>query len=296
MSWGVAAGDDYEATVSRKADSLQRKDFGALEAAVIEKRLRWCEDSLELPTGISVTPRLGYETLLFGYLGLTESDVPVVSESDTNITWLSQNRCPTLDACGRLGFSTSVVCRAVYEKSTQALLSRIDPELRFVRDYGELRPDHQHCKEMIVRLDFDEMMRLAIEEAEKSLATDNKGYGAVVVMGERVLGVAHDTVASERDPSLHAEVNAIRDAVKVYGDEDLCGAVLFSTCEPCPMCAALAVWANVTTIVFGASIEETAQLGKSRIRVTATEIVGRSPGWTEVIGGVLAEQCLNLYR
>jgi len=289
-------GDDYEATVRRKAEGLQRKDFRTLEAAVIEKRLRWCQDSLELPTGVSVTPRLGYETLLFGYLGLTESDVPVVSESDTNITWLSHNRCPTLDACARLGLSTSVVCRAVYEKPTQVLLSQIDPELRFVRDYGELRPDHHHCKEMIVRLDFGGMMRLAIDEAEKSIETGNKGYGAVVAIGERVLGVAYDTVAIERDPSLHAEVNAIRKAVKVYGDTDLCGAVLFSTCEPCPMCTALAVWANVTTIVFGASIEQTAQLGKSRIRVNATEIVSRSLGWTEVIGGVLAEQSLDLYR
>ncbi len=289
-------GDDYEATVSKKTDDLQRRDFCALEAAVIEKRLRWCHDSLELPPGASVTPRLGYETLLFGYLGLIEGDVPVASESDTSITWLSRNRCPTLDACVRLGLPTSVVCRAVYEKPTQALLSRIDPELRFVRDYGELRPDHDHCKEMIVRLDFGEMMRLAIVEAEKSLATGNRGYGAVVAVGERVLGVAHDTVVSERDPSLHAEVNAIRKAVLVCGDTNLCGAVLFSTCEPCPMCAALAVWANVTTIVFGASTEQTAQLGKSRIRVRATEIVGRSLGWTEVIGDVLSEQCLDLYR
>jgi tRNA(Arg) A34 adenosine deaminase TadA len=62
------------------------------------------------------------------------------------------------------------------------------------------------------------------------------------------------------------------------------------------MCAGLAVWANVTTIVFGASIEQTAQLGKPRIRVNATEIVDRSPGWTEVIDGVLAEECLDLYR
>jgi tRNA(Arg) A34 adenosine deaminase TadA len=188
------------------------------------------------------------------------------------------------------------VCRAVYEKPTQAFLSRIDPELRFMRDYDGLRPDHDHCKEMIVRLHFGEMMRLAIDEAEKSLAMGNNGYGAVVAVGERVLGVAHDTVVSERDPSLHAEVNAIRKAVRVYGDTNLCGAVLFSTCEPCAMCAALAVWANVTTIVFGASIEQTAQLGRSRIRMNVAEIVSRSPGWTEVVGGVLAEECLDLYR
>jgi hypothetical protein len=176
-------GDDYQTAVTSKADRLQRQDFRTVEAAVVEKRLRWCRDSLAVPAGVSVTPRLGYETLLFGYLGLNESDVPVVFESDTNITWLSRNRCPTLDACVRLGLSTSVVCRAVYEKPTQALLSQIDPELRFVRDYGELRPDHDHCKEMIVRLEFVPTMRMAIDAAKKSLATGNMGYGAVVALG-----------------------------------------------------------------------------------------------------------------
>ncbi len=289
-------GDDYQAKVTSKADRLQRHDFRTLQAAAIEKRLRWCQDSLEVPSGVPISPRFAYETLLFRYLGLNESDVPVVFESDTNITWLSRNRCATLDACVRLGLSTSVVCRAVYEKPTQALLSQIDPELRFVRDYGELRPYRNHCKETIMRLDFGRVMELAIDQAEQSLATGSKGHGAVVAMGERVLGVGYDTVVIEGDPSLHAEVNAIREAVRVYGDRDLCGALLFSTCEPCPMCTALAVWANVTTIVFGASIEQTVQLGKSRIRVNATEIVDRSPGWMEVIGGVLAERCLDLYR
>ena len=137
---------------------------------------------------------------------------------------------------------------------------------------------------------------MAIAEARRSLATGNKGYGAVVMLGDRVLSIAHETAATERDPSLHAEMNAIRAAVQVVGDIDLCGAVLFSTCEPCPMCSALAVWANVTTIVFGASIDETARLGKARIRVSAADIVERSRGWTEVIGGVIVDECLELYR
>jgi tRNA(Arg) A34 adenosine deaminase TadA len=184
----------------------------------------------------------------------------------------------------------------VYEKPVQAMLSWLDPELRFVRHYGEMRPTHPHCKETIVRLDFEQTMRMALAVARKSLATGNKGYGAVVMLGDRVLSAAHDTAATDRDPSLHAEMNAIRSAVQAVGDADLCGAVLFSTCEPCPMCSALAVWANVTTIVFGASIDETARLGKARIRVGAADIVARSPGWTEVIGGLMADECLELYR
>lgn len=287
---------DHEAAVARKVESLKGNDLRVLETAVIEKRLQWCRDNLEPLDGTSPTPRLGYETLLLRYLGLSPDDVPVVYESDTKITWLSRNPCATLDACVRLNLATPAVCRAVYERPTQALLSCLDPELRFVRDYSEMRPVHPHCKETILRLDFEHTMSMALAEARKSIATGNKGYGALVMFGDHLLSIAHDTAATERDPSLHAEMNAIRAAVQFVGDSDLCGAVLFSTCEPCPMCSALAVWANVTTIVFGASIKETARLGKARIQVSAADIVEHSPGWMEVIGGVMADQCLELYR
>jgi tRNA(Arg) A34 adenosine deaminase TadA len=116
-----------------------------------------------------------------------------------------------------------------------------------------------------------------------------------VVFGNQIVGKAHDTATTEQDPSLHAEVNAIRQAVKTIGDSNLCGAVLFSTCEPCPMCSALAVWANVTTIVYGVSIEETARLGKARILVSAKELIGKSPAMVEVIGNVLRNECKTLY-
>jgi tRNA(Arg) A34 adenosine deaminase TadA len=293
---------DHEAAVRRKVDDLRRGDLRALEAAVVAKRLSWCDAHLAPRPrgggegGAAASPRRGYELLLLDYLGLDADEVPVVAESEQAITWLSRNRCPTLEACQRLGRSTARVCRAVYEKPAQALLSRLHPALRFSRDYGELRPEHPHCRESIWRLDLEGMMERAVEQAERSLATGDKGYGAVVVLEGRVVGAAHDTAASQGDPSLHAEVNAIRQAVGARGDPDLCGAVLLSTCEPCPMCAALAVWANITTIAFGASIEQTARLGKARIRLGVEELVARAPGWTEVIGGVLGPRCLELYR
>jgi tRNA(Arg) A34 adenosine deaminase TadA len=211
------------------------------------------------------------------------------------IEWLSTNPCPTLEACNLLKLDTRKVCRAAYEKSTQAFLSQLDPRLRFLRSYDEIRPYAHHCREMIVRIDFDAMMRLAIEEAKLSKQEGNKGYGAVVVWGNRILGKAHDTAATEKDPSLHAEVNAIRQAVHLLGDANLSGAVLFSTCEPCPMCSSLAVWSNLTTLVYGASIEETAKLGKGRILVTSREIVAKSPVAIEIIDGILENECMSLY-
>jgi len=228
-------------------------------------------------------------------MNLDRGELPILSESPDEIVWLSRNRCPLLEACIALGLDTRKVCRPVNEKATQAFLSRINPQLRFHRSYEEIRPHADYCKEKIIRVDLASYMRFAIQEAQLSRSEGNKGYGAVVVFDDQIIGQAHDTAITERDPSLHAEVNAIRQAVKTKGDTDLCGAILFSTCEPCPMCASLAVWANVTTIVYGISIEETAALGRSRIQISANEIIARSPCSIEVIGNLLHDECRPLY-
>jgi tRNA(Arg) A34 adenosine deaminase TadA len=61
------------------------------------------------------------------------------------------------------------------------------------------------------------------------------------------------------------------------------------------MCSSLAVWANLSTLVYGISIKETAEMGKARIRIAAQEIIDKSPVMIEVIGGVLREACRLLY-
>jgi tRNA(Arg) A34 adenosine deaminase TadA len=242
------------------------------------------------------TPRAGYEALVLGSLGVAGDQVVIRSEDDSAIFWERRDPCPTLAACESLHLDARVVCRRVCEKPAQAFLSHIDPRLRFVRDYASLRPRESGCREGIVRVDLEGFMGIALEEAHASRAGGDKGYGAIVAFGGHVIAQAHDTGVTDRDPSRHAEVGAIRAAARTFGSPDLCGAVLVSTCEPCPMCSSLAVWANLTSIVFGASIEETARLGKSRIRVGAQEIVSRGTALVEVIGGVREAECLAHYR
>lgn len=288
--------DSFESKVRHQAERLKAYPYREIERQVAEKRLVWFRQNHPVTDRrIRASPRSAYQLLFLDYMGLSADLLPIVSETETEIEWLSLNPCPTLEACKTLGLDTRQVCRAVYEKSTQTLVSQLDPQLRFLRSYEEIRPHSPHCRERIVRVDFEMLMFIAVEEARISLQEGNKGYGAVVALGNRVIGSAHDTAVTESDPSLHAEVNAIRQAVHTLGDTNLSGAVLFSTCEPCPMCSSLAVWANLTTIVYGASIQETVQLGKSRILVSAREIVERSPFMLEVIGDVLREECRSLY-
>jgi tRNA(Arg) A34 adenosine deaminase TadA len=289
--------DDFPAKVQRLSERLQHCSYHAIEVEIAEKRLAWLRQHAPLAKRYQhPTPRRAFELLFFDRMGLAPDELPIVSESETEIVWRSINRCPTLEAVQALGLDTRTVCRATTEKSTQAFVSQIDPQLRFLRSYETIRPYADHCREMIVRVDFEALMRLALEEAQVSRQEGNQGYGAVVVLGQRILARAHDTAITQHDPSLHAEVNAIRQAVQVLGDDNLSGAILFSTCEPCPMCSSLAVWTNLTTIVYGASMAEMAQLGKARIHVNASDIVVKSPVMIEIIGGVLREECLALYE
>jgi tRNA(Arg) A34 adenosine deaminase TadA len=266
--------DIFASRVQRQIERLQHCSYHAIEAEVAQKRRAWFRQHDQIAARDDhPTPRQAFDLLFFDYMGLSPDDLPIVSETENEIVWQSANPCPTLEAVKALGLDTRIVCRATTEKSTQAFVSQIDPQLRFLRSYEEIRPYADHCREMIVRVDFEAMMRLAFEEAKASQQEGNKGYGAVIVLGQRILSRAHDTTVTQRDPSLHAEVNAIRLAVQVLGDDNLSGAILFSTCEPCPMCSSLAVWANLTTIVYGASIEEMTRLGKARIHGSAADIV-----------------------
>ncbi|WP_301590377.1 nucleoside deaminase [Sabulicella glaciei] len=109
----------------------------------------------------------------------------------------------------------------------------------------------------LLRMDED-MMRRAL-----ALAVGSAGgpFGAVVARGGAVLGEGANHVVPGRDPTLHAEIVAIRDACRREGTHDLSGATLYTSCEPCPMCLSAAWWARVKEIVFSNSRAEAARIG-----------------------------------
>ena len=296
MEKGTEFENNFKKEVSRQTDQLKRLSYRDIENEVIAKRLAWFQQHKnQFKFSCPATPRDAYDLFFFNYLNVTPDQVPIIQETENLIEWKSINPCRTLESCKQMEIDTRQVCRQVYEKSTQALISQIDPRLRFHRSYEEIRPLGPYCREWIVRVNFEEMMQVAIDEAKSSLEEGNKGYGAVVTMGDQIISQAHDTVLTDVDPSLHAEVKAIRRAVEVLDDADLCGTILFTTCEPCPMCTSLAVWANVSAIVFGISIEETIQLGKTRIMISAEEVINKSPTYIEIIKNILHFKCQELY-
>lgn len=86
-------------------------------------------------------------------------------------------------------------------------------------------------------------------------------FGAVIVRDGAVLAEGWNQVTSANDPTAHAEVVAIRRACEAVGDFSLEGAVLYTSCEPCPMCLASAYWARVSRIVYANTRADAAAIG-----------------------------------
>ncbi len=101
-------------------------------------------------------------------------------------------------------------------------------------------------------------MREAIQHMRRAGLIDKTGgpFGAVIVLGGKSIGVGGNTVLRDCDPTAHAEMNAIRAACRRVGSVDLSGAVLYTSCECCPMCYAAAYWARISKIYYAASWED----------------------------------------
>ena len=146
--------DDYETKVKRQIERLSTWSLREIEATVTAQRIAWLqEQNHDSDVSGPITPRQAFERLFFDYMGLSPADLPVIEENEDRITWLSKNPCPTLDACLQLGLDTRVVCRATTERATQAFLSWLDPQLRFIRSYQEIRPYAAYCLESVVKID-----------------------------------------------------------------------------------------------------------------------------------------------
>ncbi|MCU7935382.1 MAG: nucleoside deaminase [Candidatus Thiodiazotropha sp. (ex Dulcina madagascariensis)] len=113
--------------------------------------------------------------------------------------------------------------------------------------------------------DQDEtFMREALEMARQGIELGHGGpFGAVLVMQGRVIGRGWNQVIHLNDPTAHAEMQAIREACRTLADYHLPGAVLYTTCEPCPMCLSAAYWARIQRLVYAAEARDAAEIGFS---------------------------------
>ncbi len=94
-------------------------------------------------------------------------------------------------------------------------------------------------------------MREAIRLANESVRNGGGPFGAVIVKDGSIVAGSSNRVTLDNDPTAHAEVNTIREACRKLGTFDLSGCIIYTLCEPCPMCLSAIYWAHIDRIYYG---------------------------------------------
>lgn len=141
----------------------------------------------------------------------------------------------------------------------------------------------------------EELMELAIEICRQGIGKGQTPFGCAIQLDGKLIAVAHNTVSESIDVTAHAEINALREGCKIVRSPHLEGAIVATTCEPCPMCAAALYWARVDTIYFGASIEDAAQAGFDQLKLPLKQLFEAREGNTSLVPGVLRSACQDLF-
>lgn len=106
----------------------------------------------------------------------------------------------------------------------------------------------------------EDFMRQAIDLAVENIKNGGGPFGAVIVKDGEVVATGANRVTANNDPTAHAEVSAIRAACTKLGTFDLSGCVIYTSCEPCPMCLGAIYWAHIDKIYYGANQYDAARI------------------------------------
>lgn len=141
-----------------------------------------------------------------------------------------------------------------------------------------------------------EFMDLAIAEARTGIDNNHGGpFGAVVVKDGKVVATGHNCVLRNNDSTCHGEIDAIRKAETALGTYDLSGCEIYTTSEPCPMCLAAIMWANINKIYYGCTLDDNENIGFRDERFDAL-MGGRANIPDELLEQHDREECLKVFE
>jgi tRNA(Arg) A34 adenosine deaminase TadA len=145
-------------------------------------------------------------------------------------------------------------------------------------------------------LEPEALMQLALAAAREGMGRGQGPVGCAIARDGEVLAVEHNRVFELGDGTAHAEITALRAAFRSVGARHLEGAVVVTTCEPCPMCATALHYARVSQVWYGASIADLRDAGFEQIPLPGARLLELAGGRVRIAGGLLAEPCRALLR
>lgn len=110
---------------------------------------------------------------------------------------------------------------------------------------------------------MNKFMQIAKENADTGILNNEGGpFGAVIVdENNNIISNGNNQVLNQKDPTAHAEIVAIREACKKLNTYDLSNCILYTSCEPCPMCLSAIIWANIKKVYYGCTKHDADKIG-----------------------------------
>ena len=138
----------------------------------------------------------------------------------------------------------------------------------------------------------EHFMRICLEIGVEADKEGNMGVGSVIVQGDKIVGRGRNQIKTAKSPLIHAETDAIADACKTLGTDDLSGTTLYTTMEPCPMCAGAMLQAKIGMWVVGGRFKS---VGRTDMGQYSIESFARFVGADiQITSGVLQRECETL--
>lgn len=141
----------------------------------------------------------------------------------------------------------------------------------------------------------DYMLR-AIQVTQRGIAAGQTPFGAVIVRDGAIVAEGHNCVWLTGDPTAHAEVVAIRTAAAALKTISLEGCVMYTTCEPCPMCLSAIHWSKIDVVYYGAVIADAVAAGFCELCFPAKELARQGGSPLRVEEGPLRRECADLFN
>ncbi len=138
----------------------------------------------------------------------------------------------------------------------------------------------------------EEYMREALAEAAQAADEDEVPVGAIVVVNGEIKGRGHNRVIQLHDPTAHAEILAIREAAQAIANYRLNDATLYSTIEPCAMCAGAIIHARISKLIYGATDEKAGAVA-THFQICTTNFLNHR---TEIVGAMLEPECREMIQ
>ncbi len=131
----------------------------------------------------------------------------------------------------------------------------------------------------------EKFMKAALAEAEKALDKQEIPVGAIVVCKDTIIARAHNLTETLKDPTAHAEMQAITAATNWLGGKYLRGCTIYVTLEPCAMCAGAIGWSQASSLVYGAADEQ-----KGFTQINGPLLHPK----TKIVSGIMEKECKDL--